>query len=85
MMSLSPGATPRRGFHLGGLDRRSFFVVDFVMDIEVKFDGVEILVTKPGTDFMLAYQRGQNKGGPSKTLTVLIGRRTITCADRSDR
>ena len=25
------------------------------MDIEVKFDGKEIIVTKPGTDFMLAY------------------------------
>jgi hypothetical protein len=25
------------------------------MDIEVKFDGEEIIVTKPGTDFMLAY------------------------------
>ena len=26
-----------------------------IMDIEVKFDGEEIIVTKPGTDFMLAY------------------------------
>ena len=27
------------------------------MDIEVKFDGKEIIVTKPGTDFMLAYRK----------------------------
>jgi hypothetical protein len=27
------------------------------MDIEVKFDGEEIIVTKPGTDFMLAYRK----------------------------
>ena len=27
------------------------------MNIEVKFDGEEIIVTKPGTDFMLAYRK----------------------------
>ena len=27
------------------------------MDIEVKLDGEEIIVTKPGTDFMLAYRK----------------------------
>ena len=27
------------------------------MDIEVKFDGEEIIVPKPGTDFMLAYRK----------------------------
>ena len=27
------------------------------MDLEVKFDGTEIIVTKPGTDFTLAYQK----------------------------
>jgi hypothetical protein len=27
------------------------------MDIEVKFDGAEIIITKPGTDFMLAYRK----------------------------
>ena len=26
------------------------------MDIQVKFDGKEIIVTKPGTDFMVAYR-----------------------------
>ena len=28
------------------------------MDIEVKFDGEEIIVTKPRTDFMLRFARG---------------------------
>ena len=28
-----------------------------IMNIEVKFDGEEIIVTKPGTDFMLAYRK----------------------------
>jgi hypothetical protein len=27
------------------------------MDLHVKFDGKEIIVTKPGTDFMLAYRK----------------------------
>ena len=27
------------------------------MDLMVKFDGEEIIVTKPGTDFMLAYRK----------------------------
>ena len=27
------------------------------MDIEVKFDGEEIIVPKPGTDFMLAFRK----------------------------
>jgi hypothetical protein len=27
------------------------------MDIEVNFDGEEIIVTKPGTDFMLAFRK----------------------------
>jgi hypothetical protein len=27
------------------------------MDIEVKFDGKEIIVTRPGTDFMTAYRK----------------------------
>ena len=38
-----------RGFFLEG--------VRFNMDIEVKFDGKEIIVTKPGTDFMTAYRK----------------------------
>ena len=27
------------------------------MDLMVKFDGEDIIVTKPGTDFMLAYRK----------------------------
>ena len=27
------------------------------MDLHIKFDGEEIIVTKPGTDFMLAYRK----------------------------
>jgi hypothetical protein len=27
------------------------------MDLKVKFDGQEVIVTKPGTDFMLAYRK----------------------------
>ena len=33
------------------------FVISFNMDIEVKFDGKEIIVTRPGTDFMTAYRK----------------------------
>ena len=37
------------------------------MDIEVKFDGTEIIVTKPGTDFMLAYRKRSDS--PNLVLT----------------
>jgi hypothetical protein len=37
------------------------------MDIEVKFDGEEIIVTKPGTDFMLAYRKRPSR--PNLVLT----------------
>ena len=37
------------------------------MDIEVKFDGVENIVTKPGTDFMMAYCKRTNR--PNLILT----------------
>jgi hypothetical protein len=37
------------------------------MDIEVKFDGAEIIVTKPGTDFMLAYRKRPDS--PNLVLT----------------
>ena len=36
------------------------------MDIQVKFDGKEIIVTKPGTDFMVAYR----KSADSATLKL---------------
>jgi hypothetical protein len=33
------------------------FVKAVQMDLKVKFDGEEIIITKPGTDFMLAYRK----------------------------
>ena len=35
--------------------------------IKVKFDGKEIIVTKPGTDFMVAYRKGADN--PTLKLT----------------
>lgn len=43
------------------------FVIRFIMDLEVKFDGEEIIVTKPGTDFMLAYRKRPHS--PNLVLT----------------
>ena len=37
------------------------------MDIEVKFDGEEIIINKPGTDFMLAYRKRADR--PNLLLT----------------
>jgi len=37
------------------------------MDLKVKFDGQEIIVTKPGTDFMLAYRKRPDS--PNLVLT----------------
>ena len=31
------------------------------MEIQIKFDGLEIIVTKPGTDFLLAYRKRPNQ------------------------
>ena len=38
-----------------------------IIDIEVKFDGEEIIVTKRGTDFMLAYRKRSDR--PNLVLT----------------
>jgi hypothetical protein len=53
------------GVGFGQAARR--FVIRFSMDIEVKFDGNEIIVTKPGTDFMLAYRKRPDS--PNLVLT----------------
>jgi hypothetical protein len=37
------------------------------MEIEVKFDGDEIVVTRPGTDYMLAYRKRPDR--PNLVLT----------------
>ena len=51
-------------------------MVGFVMDIEVKFDGTEIIVTKTGTDFMLAYRKRPDS--PTLKLTRSWVEPTIT-------
>ena len=33
------------------------FVTRLIMDLRVKFDGQEIIVTRPGTDIMTAYRK----------------------------
>ena len=38
-----------------------------IMDIEVKFDGKEIIVTRPGTDMMTAYRKAPDR--PNLILT----------------
>ena len=43
-----------------------------IMNIEVKFDGEEIIVTKPGTDFILAYRKRPDS--PTLKLTRSSGR-----------
>jgi hypothetical protein len=51
---------PERDPRAGGRRLRSApfcFVKAVQMDLKVKFDGEEIIITKPGTDFMLAYRK----------------------------
>ena len=47
--------------------RRPFFVVRSAMDLHVKFDGHEIIVTRPGTDMMTAYRKAPDR--PNLVLT----------------
>jgi hypothetical protein len=56
-MPSRPRSSPLRGLFLGR----------FIMELEVKFDGAEIIVTKPWTDFMLAYRKRPNQ--PNLVLT----------------
>ena len=44
-----------------------FFVVRCAMDLHVKFDGHEIIVTRPGTDMMTAYRKAPDR--PNLILT----------------
>ena len=46
------------------------------MELEVKFDGEEIIVTKPGTDFMLASRKSADS--PTLKLTRSWVEPTIT-------
>ena len=50
-----------------GFGRRAFFVVRSTMDLHVKFDGHEIIVTRPGTDMMTAYRKAADR--PNLVLT----------------
>ena len=50
-----------------GFGRRPFFVVRCVMDLHVKFDGHEIIVTRSGTDMMTAYRKRPDS--PNLVLT----------------
>ena len=42
-------------------------VIPSIMDIEVKFDGEEIIITRPETDFILAYRKRPDS--PNLVLT----------------
>ena len=37
------------------------FVTRLVVDLHVKFDGHEIIVTRPGTDIMTAYRKAPDR------------------------
>ena len=52
------------------------------MDLKVKFDGQEIIVTKPGTDFMLAYRRRPDS--PNLILTRSWEKPTVTSPEISE-
>ena len=52
------------------------------MDLKVKFDGQEIIVTKPGTDFMLAYRRRPDS--PNLVLTRSWEKPTVTSPEISE-
>ena len=53
-----------------------FFVIRAIMDIEVKFDGEEIIVTKPGTEMMTAYRKASDR--PNLILTRSWVEPTVT-------
>jgi hypothetical protein len=52
------------------------------MDLKVKFDGQEIIVTKPGTDFMLAYRKRPDS--PNLVLTRSWEKPTVTSPEISE-
>jgi hypothetical protein len=51
----------------GALQCRGFFVLSLGMDIKVELVGEEIVVTRPGTDFVLGYKK--NPDSPNLFLT----------------
>ena len=52
------------------------------MDLKVKFDGQEIIITKPGTDFMLAYRKRPDS--PNLVLTRSWEKPTVTSPEISE-
>jgi hypothetical protein len=52
------------------------------MDLKVKFDGQEIIVTKPGTDFILAYRKRSDS--PNLVLTRSWEKPTVTSPEISE-
>jgi len=52
------------------------------MDLKVKFNGQEIIVTKPGTDFMLAYRKRPDS--PNLVLTRSWEKPTVTSPEISE-
>jgi hypothetical protein len=52
------------------------------MDLHVKFDGHEIIVTRPGTDFMLAYRKASDR--PNLILTRCWEKPTVTSPEISE-
>ena len=65
-----------------GFGRRSFYVVRSAMDLHVKFDGHEIIVTRPGTDFILAYRKRPDS--PNFVLTRSWEKPTVTSPEISE-
>ena len=52
------------------------------MDIEVKFDGEEIIVTRAGSDFMMAYRK--RPGQPNLALTRSWVEPTVASPETSE-
>jgi hypothetical protein len=52
------------------------------MDLEVKFDGSEIIVTRPGTSFMLAFRKTSDR--PNLTLTRSWENPTVSSPEISE-
>ena len=52
------------------------------MDLEVKFNGSEIIITRPGTDFMLAFHKASDR--PNLILTRSWEKPTVTSPEISE-
>ena len=53
-----------------------------ILDLEIKFDGTEIIVTRPGTDFMLAFRKASDR--PNLVLTRSWEQPTVTSPEISE-